>query len=153
MIDPFHEAREALQTAVREFTSVDSLNTTATYATNQACENSFRVLWDIATGGPFPYEQFQPHHKVSVWAHTVGIYASYSPESQIFLDKLEGWALDQVRHIGTQAYIDHIKPTAAYRGREIIRGTQRFVEETEALARKPEVLEMLKSYQSKLKAT
>lgn len=153
MSDPFHEAKEALRTAVREFTSVGSLNTTAAYAANQACENSFRALWGIATEDPFPYEQFQPHHKVSFWVQTAGLYSSYSPESQTFLDKLGGWALDEVRHVGTQAYIDHTKASATYRGREVVRGTQRFLEETEALAQKPEVLEILRFYQRKLKET
>ena len=149
--DPFHEAREASQTVVREFTSVGSLNTTAAYAANQACEDSFRALWDIATGEPFPYGQFEPQHKTSVWVRRAGIYSNYSPESQNFLDKLEGWALDQVRYVGTQAYVDHTKPTAAYRSREIVRGTQRFVEESEVLAQRPDVLEKLREYRRTLK--
>lgn len=151
MKDPFHEAKEAFQTAAREFTSVGSLNTTAAYAANQACENSFRALWDIATGEPFPYEQFEPYHKTTTWVRRAGIYPSYSQESQNFLDKLEGWALDQVRHVGTQAYVDHTKPTAEYRSREIVRGTQWFVEETETLAQRPDVLETLRQYQRTLK--
>ncbi len=113
----------------------------------------FSSTLGYCNGRSVPVRAISAPYKVSVWGHTVGIYASYSPESQIFLDKLEGWALDQVRHVGTQAYTDHIKSTAAYRGREIVRGTERFLEETETLARKPEVLEMMRSYQSKLKWT
>ncbi len=151
MIDPFHEAREALNLTKREYTSVSSLNVMAAYATNQVCENAVRALWQISMGIPFPHEEFTPFHKPAAYVRHLGIESYYSDQTQAFIRKLEGFALDEARYEGTQAYIDHTKPSAEYRGKELIDGSERFLEETEQLAKREEVLSKIREFKRKRK--
>ena len=151
MKDPFHEAKEALNVAKRGFIEVNSLSVVAAYATNQACENSVRALWQIATGEPFPHKHFKPFHKPTSYVQRLGLETYYSASSKEFLDKLHGYALDEARYESTQAYKDHTKPTAAYRGQELIKGTERFIAETEQLATEEKILRTIRSVNKKLK--
>ena len=151
MIDPFHEAREALNLAKREYTSVNSLNVMAAYSINQACENAVRALWQISTGIPFPHEEFRPFHKPAAYLSHLGIEPYYSEQTQAFLGKLAGFALDEARYEGTQAYMDHTKPSAGYRGKELIIGAERFLTETEQLAKREDVLSIIRECDKKRK--
>src|SRR5438874_12120013 len=127
MKDPFHEARVAFDSAERTFIAVNSLSVMDAYATNQACENSVRALWQIATGRPFPYDRFKPFHKPASYVRQIGLEQYYSDPSKEFLAKLEGYALDEARYENTQAYKDYTKPTAVHRGKELIEGTEQFI--------------------------
>jgi len=146
MKDPFHEAKVALNGAKRAFMEVNSLSVMDAYATNQACENSVRTIWQIATGEPFPHDQFKPFHRPASYIRRIGLEKYYSNRSKVFLAKLDGYALDEARYENTQAYKDHTKPTAGYRGSELIKGTERFIEETEQLATKEEVLQTIQDF-------
>lgn len=151
MKNPFHEAREALNVAKREFMAVNSLSVVAAYATNQACENSVRALWQVAIKEPFPHEYFKPFHKPASYVQQLGLEQYYSAPSKEFLAKLHGYALDDARYEGTQAYKDHTKPIAISRGQELIKGTERFIAETEQLATNEEVLRAIQDFDQQLK--
>lgn len=153
MTDPFHEAHEALNLAKREDTSVSSLSVMAAYAVNQACENAVRALWQLSTGSSFPHEEFRPFHKPAAYVRGLGIEVYYSPEMQAFLKKLEGFALDEARYEGTQAYKDHTKLSAQYRGKELIEGTERFIRETEELSKRQDVLAAIREFDKQRKTT
>ncbi|MGH7381076.1 MAG: hypothetical protein ACREKR_02465 [Candidatus Methylomirabilales bacterium] len=153
MTDPFHEAREALNLAKREYTSVNSLNVMATYTVNQACENAVRALWQLSTGSAFPHEEFRPFHKPAAYVRGLGIEVYYSAETQAFLKKLEGFGLDEARYEGTQAYKDHTKPSAQYRGNELIARTERFIRETEELSKRQDVLAAIRASDKHRKTT
>jgi len=142
---PFHEAKEALNLARREYTSVGSLNVMAANAANQACENSLRSLYEVATGLTFPYEDFKPFHKVERIADRLGIKEYYSNESRLFLKQLTGYALDETRFEETQAYVDHTKTSAENRAKDILAGTERFVEESEQISKNEEILDVIRS--------
>jgi hypothetical protein len=146
----FHEANEALHTVKREFTQASSLNAVTAYVANQACENAFRGIWMTATSTDFPYEAFRPHHRPDIWARESGLYPFYSRTIQVFLDKMEGWVLNDVRHVGSQPYICHTSPNAAQRGKEIINGVAGFIDETRNLATKPDALSILRNYKPML---
>jgi len=88
--DPFLEAKEALDVAERQYSSVGSLNVMAANATNQACENSLRALYQIATGQSFPHQDFKPFHKPEVIADKLGVKGFHSEQSQAFLKKIDG---------------------------------------------------------------
>ena len=150
MKDPFHEAKEALNIARREYTSVSSLSVMAANATNQACENSIRSLWKVATGKPFPHDKFKPFHKPALDVEKLGIKKYYSEQSQHFLDKLTGYALDDARFEDTQAFIDHTKPKSTCRGVELINGTERFINESEQLSHNDDVLNRIRNFYSKV---
>ncbi len=152
MNDPFHEAKVALAFAKLERVQVNSVSACSAYTINQACENTFRTLYQIATGEPFPHEAFKPFHKPASYVRRTGLVLRYSTDTREFIDKLNGYALDEVRYEETQAYKDHTKPTAANRGKVLIDGAERFIAETEQLAKKEEVRRMLKNFDENLKS-
>ena len=150
MQDLFHEAKEALELAKREYTSVGSLSTIAAYSTNQACENSVRAIWKFATGNQFPHKDFKPFHKPTNYIKQIGLYSCYSNKTQNFLEKLTGYALDDARYDNTQAYITHTNPKNKNRGQELIEGTSRFINETEHLMGNTKAVEAIRNYERKL---
>jgi len=143
--DIFHEAKEALDVAEQRYTSVGSLNVIAANAVNQACENSLRALYEAATGMPFPYERFRPFHKPELIANSLGITRFYSEKSQNFLKRLTGYALDDARFEGSQAYIDHTKGTSAGRSNQLIIDGKTFLLESEKLSTDIEVIKTIQS--------
>ena len=151
MHDPFHEAKVALAFAKLERVQVNSVSACSAYTINHACENAFRTLYQISTEEPFPREAFKPFHKPASYVQRTGLVLRYSTDTRQFVDKLNGYALDEVRYEGTQAYKDHTKPAAANRGKVLIDGAERFIAETEQLAKKEEVRRMLKNFDEKLK--
>ena len=153
MTDPFHEAKEALSVAKREHAAVSSLNVMAAYTTNQACENAVRTLCQIAIGSPLPHKEFKPFHKPAVYVRRIGIESEYSEKTQVFLGKLDGFALDDARYESTQAYKEHTKSSAQHRGKELIEGTERFLLETIELSKKEEVLSIIRVHWSKITPT
>jgi len=56
-----------------------------------------------------------------------------------------------VRYEETQAYKDHTKPAAANRGKVLLEGAERFIVETEQLAKNKEVRRTLKTFNERLK--
>ena len=151
MHDPFHEAKTALAPAKLEWMQVSSVSACSAYAINHACETSFRTLCQISTGESFPHGAFNPFHKPASYVQRTGLVLRYSTTTREFIDKLNGSALDEVRYEGTQAYKDHTKPAAVNRGKVLIEGAERFIAETEQLAKKEEVRRMLKNFDEKLK--
>jgi hypothetical protein len=143
MTDPFHEAKEALDLSKREYTSVGSLSGVAAYSINQACENSIRTLWEIATGDQFPHDKFTPFHKPTAYVRRMGLFSYYSSETQSFLNMIEGLALDGVRYENTQAYKDYTNPKNKTKGKALINGTENFINETIELSRNPDVLNLV----------
>ena len=150
MKDPFHEAKVALLFSAEWNYAVNSVCATAAYSINQSCENSVRALYETATGNDFPHEKIKPSHKPASWLQQAGVIFFYSTESRKFLDKITGYDLDEVRYEGTQAYKDHIKPTAANRGKVLIEGTKRFIEETEQLTKNEDVMRKIRDFDRNL---
>jgi hypothetical protein len=150
MKDYFHEARTALKIAEIEYTAVSSLSAMGAYATNQACENAVRGIWEKATGNEFPHEQFKPFHKPATYLKRIGLFSYYSPDAQQFLEKQVGCALDEVRYDNSQAYRDHTKLKNKERGNMLIAGTLLIIEETEKLSESKLALEIIRNYENKV---
>ncbi|MCZ6546862.1 MAG: hypothetical protein O6837_01920 [Deltaproteobacteria bacterium] len=143
--DPFHEAQEAVQTAEREYTATGSINAATAYTVVHAAETAVRELYTVATGTDFPHDKFEPSHVPETLVTNLGLAVFYSPESQTFLGKLTGYAPQNVRYENTRAYQLHTDPKAAGRGKDLVDGITRFVEETENLAKNPAALKAIRS--------
>lgn len=144
MSDPFHEPKEGVATIKREFTAVSSLNAPTAFTATVACEGAVSILYKEATGKEFPYQNY-PRHKPGQWVSSLGIKDYYSPETQKFLDKIDGYSLDKARYEGTPAFRQHTSEKSRARSQEIVKGTERFVEETESLLTNEEAVRRLKS--------
>ncbi len=142
--DPFHEAKEALQTVQREYTATNSINAATAYTVVHAAETAVRNLYTFATSANFPYDKF-PHHVPERLVESLGLAPFYSPKMQTFLGKLTGYAPQDVRYESTRAFQDHTNPKSAGRGKELMDGVTRFVEESEILAKNPAALEAIRS--------
>jgi hypothetical protein len=142
--DPFHEAKEALQTVQREYTATNSINAATAYTVVHAAETAVRNLYTFATSANFPYGKF-PHHVPERLVESLGLAQFYSPKMQTFLGKLTGYAPQDVRYESTRAFQDHTDPKSAGRGRVLVDGVTRFVEETERLAKHPAALQAIRS--------
>ena len=142
--DPFHEAKEALQTVQREYSATNSINAATAYVVVHAAETAVRNLYTFATSGSFPYYKFT-HHAPEQLVTSLGLAPFYSPKMQTFLGKLTGYAPQDVRYESTRAFQDHTDPKTAGRGKELVDGVTRFVEETETLAANPAVLQAIRS--------
>jgi hypothetical protein len=145
MTNSFREAKEALATAEREWTSVGSLNAAAAQAPLVACEAAVEGLWRAARGTSFPY-QIYSRHKPGEWITRLGIQQCYSSDTQTFLKRLDSYALDKVRYEATSSFQQHTSASALERGKELITGTRRFIEETEMLSSDPSVLNTLRRH-------
>jgi hypothetical protein len=144
MKDIFHEPKTIVTTLKREFTAVSSLNVTTAFSATVACEEAVRILYQESTGSEFPYQSY-PKHKPGHWVKSLGIQECYSPETEKFLEKLDGYSLDKARYSGTVPFKQHTSERAANRSRDIVSGTEQFVTETESLSKKPEVAALLKA--------
>jgi len=150
MKDRFHEAKAALNTAKTEFTAVQSLSVTGAYSVNQACENAIRGIWIVATGNPFPYDAFTPFHKPAVYIEKMNLSPHYSPETRAFLHRLNGYALDEARYEDTQAYRDYTNPKSVKKGKNLIEGAEKLINETIKLSEDQQVLRTIQSYERQL---
>jgi len=148
--DPFHEAKQALKSVVREYTEINSLTVGTAYIGQHACELAVRGLWHIAVGTPFPYADASAHSP-NRWVTDLGVRGYYSPETQTFLYTLTGYGLHEARYGQGQAYVDHVKPTAQGRAKIIVEGVSRMLLETEALAQRPDILEVISRHQDELR--
>lgn len=153
MNKPFHESEEIINMCKREWTSVSSLNVMAGNSLNHACETAIRDLWEIATKETFPKEEFKPFHKPLSYLKKIGIFENYSENSQSFLEKLNGYALDEARYSETQAYKDYTNPKSKNKGIELINETDNFVNETINLSTNEEILDKIKEFNSKRKTS
>jgi hypothetical protein len=151
MKDYFHDARIALNVAQVEYWTVNSLSAVGAYSTNHACETAVRGIWEKATGEIFPDDYFKPYHKPVVYIKRMGLWPYYSSQTQAFMEKQHGMALDEVRYENTQAYRDHTNPKSGMRGKELIAGTLAVLEETEKLSHNGAVLECIRPYASKVR--
>ena len=149
MRDPFHEAKVALEFAKLGWVQANSVSACSAYVISQACEDSFRTLYQISTEKPFPHKEFKPFHKPASYIRQTGLVLHYSVNTRKFLDKLTGYALDKVRYESTQAYKDHTSPAAANRGRILIEGAERFIAETEQLAEDEEARRTIRNFDKK----
>ena len=134
MKDYFHEAHVAMNLAQLEYATTNSLSALGAHSTNHICEIAVREIWEKATGDIFPHDYFKPFHKPVVYIKRMGLWPYYSPQTQGFMGKQHGMALDEVRYENTQAYRDHTNPKSRMRGKELIAGTLAVLEETEKFA-------------------
>lgn len=139
--DPFHEAKQALNSARVEYSAVGSLSLASALTPVHACDLAIRELYTLATGALFPYDRFVPQHQPGRLVEALAIRSYYSNESQRFLDKLQGYALHDARYEGTQPYKDYTNPKSAGKAKEVIDGAERFIRETESLANNHAVLD------------
>ena len=145
--DPFHEAKESLQTVQREYTATGSINAATAYTVVHAAENAIRELYTVATSANFPYdhEQFR-NHVPEKMVRNLGLGQYYSPQTQTFLGQLTGYAPQDIRFENTRAFKDHTNPKSAGRGKELLDGLTQFIEETEKLQKNPAVLQTIRSW-------
>jgi hypothetical protein len=144
MSDPFHEAKQALNSAKVEFTATNSLSLVGAFAPLHAADLALRDIYTLATGTPFPHDRFKPQHQPGGLVDALGIKSYYSLDSQLFLNKLTGHALQDVRYEGTQAYKNYISTVSSGLAAELIKGAEQFTQETEALATNQNVLNTIK---------
>lgn len=144
MSDPLHEAKQALATIKREYTSVSSLNGPTSFTATVACESAIASLCKQATGDEFPYQKFS-RHKPGQWITELGVSSYYTSNSQKFLSKIDGYSLDKARYEGTPAFKQHTSPKAVGRGRELVSGVENLINETECLLFNKEALGLVKS--------
>jgi hypothetical protein len=109
------------------------------FTASLACEAAIKGIWGQVTDSDFPYR----NHKPSRWVDIFGISSYYTPETRRFLEKFGSWASEQIRFESTQAYRDHIKPSARGRGQLVVLGVARFIDETEQLSSNPDVVSLL----------
>lgn len=145
MTDPFHEAKQALRSAEIEFTTTGSLSLYAAGGPVHACELALRELYSLATGTQFPHDRFKPHHQPERLAESLGIKGFFSKDSQRFLNQLVGHALQDARYEGSQAFIDYTTRTSSGFAADLIRGSNRFLQETQVLASDQSVLDEIKN--------
>src|SRR5262245_10983046 len=119
--DPFHEAKQALETVQREYTATNSINAVTAYTVVHAAETAVRNLYTVATSANFPYDKF-PHHVPERLVASLGLAPFYSQKVNTFLGKLTGYALQDVRYEGTKALAIHMDPQSAGRGKELVDG-------------------------------
>lgn len=143
-VDPFHESKQTLESARREYTSINSLTAATAFHPVHACDLTVRALYRVATAQPFPHEHFKPWHQPLRLIENLGLTAYYSRESQEFLRKVQGYAQDVARYDGTQAYVDYTKPKAADRAKELVNGAERFITETQSLASSSVVIDTVR---------
>lgn len=143
-VDPFHEAKQTLERARREYTSINSLIAATAFHPVHACDLALRALYTVATEEPFPHENFKPWYQPLRLTEGLGLTAYYSSETQEFLRKVQGYAQDAARYEGTQAYMNYTKPKAAGRAKELVNGAERFITETQSLANLSVVLETVR---------
>jgi hypothetical protein len=143
--DPFHEAKESLQTVRREYTATSSINAATAYTVAHTAETAVRNLFTFVTGADFPYEQF-PHHVPERIVAELGLLQFYSPEMKAFLGKMTGYALQDVRFENTRAFQDHTDIKATGRGKYLVDGLTQFVEATVALQNNAGALRTIKSW-------
>lgn len=144
IIDPFHEARQALESARHEYSTVSSLSLVGVFSPVHACDLALRALFALATGEEFRHDDFKPYHQPTRLAEQLGIKGEYTKESQKFLDKLQGYALHEVRYPETQAYKNYVQTRSYDLAKEVMDGTDRFIVETEQLATRDSVVEIIK---------
>ena len=143
--DPFHETKENLQTVQREYTATNSINAATAYTIAHTAETAVRNFFTFATGANFPYGQF-PHHVPEKIVAELGLLQFYSPEMKVFLAKMTGYALQDVRFENTQAFKHHTDVKAIGRGKYLVDGLTQFVEETVELQNNAGALQRLKSW-------
>lgn len=151
MKDYFHEAHVAMNLAQLEYATTNSLSALGAHSTNHICETAVRGIWEKATGDIFPHDYFKPFHKPVVYIKRMGLWPYYSSQTQAFMERQHGMALDKVRYENRQAYRDHTNPKSGTRGKELIAGTLAVLEETEKLSHNGAVLECIRQYASKLR--
>lgn len=142
----FHESKVILDSSKERWTSVSSLNIMEANAINHSCELAIVDLYNIATNEQFPKDNFIPHHKPLSYTIKLNIFNNYSLKTQSFLEKLNGFALDEARYIDEQAYKDYTNIKSKNKGMEIIKGAETFLEETITLSKNEEVLNKIRKF-------
>lgn len=142
--DPFHEAKQALNSAKIEYSSVGSLSLVGAFSPLHACDLALRELYTVAVNKSFPHDAFKPHHQPGRLAEQLGIKTYYSRESQQFLDQLQGYALHEVRYEGTQAHQNYTSSKSAQLASHLIKGAERLIGETEKLSHDPRALDEIR---------
>lgn len=143
-VDPFHEAKQTLESARREYSSVSSLTAASAFLPVHACDQALRALYSMATDEPFPHSRFKPFHQPFSLAKDLGLTLYYCSRTQTFLKKLQGYAQDEARYEGTQAFKGYTGAKSAGRAKELLDGAERFITETQSLAGLPMALNTIR---------
>jgi hypothetical protein len=134
--DRFSEPRQGLKTLRDVYTACNSLNAHTVVIAPRVCEHAQRVAYEIATGEEFPHPNFEPYHDPAGLARKMGTLEFYSPRTQAFLGRMQGWALAEVEY-GGKPYEEYTKPGVGHRAGEIVNGVSSFLAEMEALVNEP----------------
>ena len=134
--DPFREPRQGAMTLRREYTDCSSLNMHTVPIAPRTCEHALRVAYTLSTSEVFPHPEFKPYHDPAGLASKMGVLTFYTPKTQAFLNRMQGWALADVEY-GGQPFVQYTKPGTSNRAGEIVNGVERFLDETEALVKEP----------------
>lgn len=145
-LDLFHEAKQTLESARREYSSVGSLTAASAFHPVHACDQALRTLYTVATGAPFPHDRFKPWHQPFGLAEDLGLTTHYSSQTQVFLKKLQGYAQDVARYEGSQAYTNYTSPKSVGRAKVLLEGAEQFITETQSLAALPPVLDTVRKH-------
>ncbi len=137
--DRFWEPRQGLKTLRDMYTACNSLNVHTVAIAPRVCEDAQRIAYKIATGEDFPYPKFKPYHDPAGLADKMGTLSFYTPKTQLFLGRMQGWALAEVEY-GGKPYEEYTKPGIGNRAGEIVNGASVFLDETEALVKDPAFL-------------
>jgi hypothetical protein len=143
--DIFHEAKQALNSAKIEFSQVGSLSLVSAFTPVHACDLAVRELYTLATNSSFPHDSYKPYHKPGILVDKLGIKFAYSTESQKYLDQLNGYAQEEARYNGTQAYKNYTNPKSIDRAGKLINGAERFIKETENLSHNQQILDVIRN--------
>jgi hypothetical protein len=138
--DPFHEPHTTLGTLQREMTACNSFSAAVAYMAGEVCDQSIRAVYTLATGETLPHHLYRPPHNPVGLAQALGIADRYSPETQAFLHRLQGYALAAARFEGAPAYEQYVSPAAHDRARDLLNGATQCLAESEQLATDPDVL-------------
>jgi len=127
----------------REVTAVNSLGAAVVPGALTACEQTVGVLYEAATGQPFPYQSFT-RHKPGAWLTSFAVNHFYTVVTQRFLAALDGYSLDKVRFPNEAAFRQYTNAPPE-RAKEIVAGVERFVAESETLLNSALFLSQLKT--------
>jgi hypothetical protein len=108
------------------------LNVSTAFVALNACEQAVTALYRGVVGSEFPYRD-APRHKPGQWLGDLAVLNFYSAEARAFINRLDGFSLDRARFESEAAFNQYVK--ASGRSHELVAGTIRFVDETEALSK------------------
>ena len=145
MTDPFHEAKQAIADLQHVYTATNSLGGTSVFGIPHACDLALRALYTTAVGADFPHDKFKPTHQPESLVRKLGINSYYTSDTLSWLSNVTGRGLPDARYPNTKAYVDYTNQGSSDLAAELLRGASTFVQETESLAKRTDVLALIRS--------